>query len=123
MRASYVIDCLRSLDPLLQAILATAFAWAVTATGAALVFFTAKLNRRLLDATVGFGAGVMVAASFWSLLEPGIALASKLEQITWLTAAGGVLMQVNPIPAAGSCRSARAHGRAMRALDPIGFMR
>jgi ZIP family zinc transporter len=86
-----VIAYLRILDPPLQALIATLFAWAVTAAGAALVFFTATLNRRVLDATVGFGAGVMVAASFWSLLEPGIALASALGQSAWLTAAGGVL--------------------------------
>jgi ZIP family zinc transporter len=86
-----LIDCLRILDPPLQALIATVFAWAVTAAGAGLVFFTARLNRRVMDATVGFGAGVMVAASFWSLLEPGIALASELGQISWLTAAGGIL--------------------------------
>ena len=63
----------------------------MTAAGAALVFFTATLNRRVMDAALGFGAGVMVAASFWSLLEPGIALAAELGQITWLTAAAGVL--------------------------------
>ncbi len=89
--AAGVIEFLRTLDPLLQALIATLLAWAVTAAGASLVFFTATLNRRVMDATVGFGAGVMVAASFWSLLEPGIALASQLGQISWLTAAGGVL--------------------------------
>lgn len=46
------------------------------------VVFTATKNRQVMDAALGFGVGVMVAAGFWSLLEPGIALASKLGQIT-----------------------------------------
>jgi len=58
-----------------QAFLATLFTWGVTALGAAAVFFTSSVNRRLLDLSLGFAAGVMIAASFWSLLAPSIALA------------------------------------------------
>jgi ZIP family zinc transporter len=93
-----LIDFLGRFDPVSQALLATLFTWAVTALGAALVFLTPGWNRTLMDSTVGFGAGVMVAASFWSLLEPAIDLAGRLGQMAWLTAAvgflaGGLFMQ------------------------------
>jgi zinc transporter, ZIP family len=58
----------------LQALVATTFTWGVTALGAALVFGTKQVERRLLDAMLAFAAGVMIAASFWSLLAPSIEL-------------------------------------------------
>tara|TARA_B110000003_G_scaffold167106_1_gene167078 strand:- start:1169 stop:2029 length:861 start_codon:yes stop_codon:yes gene_type:complete len=60
-------------NPILQALLAGLFTWALTALGAALVVFFDKSNRKLLDTSLGFTGGVMVAASFWSLLSPAIA--------------------------------------------------
>ena len=59
-------------DPVLGALYATLFTWGLTALGASLVFFIKSLNRALLDGMLGFTGGVMVAASFWSLLAPGI---------------------------------------------------
>ncbi len=58
--------------PLLSALYASLFTWALTALGAALVFFFKKANRALLDGMLGFTGGVMIAASFWSLLAPAI---------------------------------------------------
>ena len=60
------------IDPVLAAFYATLFTWGLTALGASLVFFVKSMNRALLDGLLGFTGGVMVAASFWSLLAPGI---------------------------------------------------
>ncbi|WP_417909398.1 ZIP family metal transporter [Candidatus Electronema sp. PJ] len=80
-----------SHSPVLQAFIAALFTWAVTAAGAALVFLTKRVSERLMDAMLGFAAGVMIAASFWSLLAPGIDMAEQLGQLPWLTAAVGFM--------------------------------
>jgi ZIP family zinc transporter len=67
-----VINYFESIDPILAAFYATLFTWGLTAAGAALVFFFKGMNRALFDGMLGFTGGVMVAASFWSLLAPGI---------------------------------------------------
>lgn len=67
-----IISYFESIDPVLAALYATLFTWALTALGAALVFLFKGMNRALLDGMLGFTGGVMVAASFWSLLAPGI---------------------------------------------------
>ena len=67
-----------SLSPVLQGLTATIFTWAVTALGAALVFFFKNVDRKILNSMLGFGAGVMTAASFWSLLNPAIELCGEL---------------------------------------------
>src|SRR5690554_2579515 len=67
-----IIEYLGSIDPVLAALYATLFSWGMTAVGASLVFLFKKMNRALFDAMLGFTGGVMVAASFWSLLAPGI---------------------------------------------------
>ncbi|REJ82703.1 MAG: ZIP family metal transporter [Planctomycetota bacterium] len=77
--------------PVWQALVAGCFTWGVTAAGAALVFFTQSINRRLLDAMLGFAAGVMTAASFWSLLAPSIAIAEARPEPAWLPALVGFL--------------------------------
>ena len=87
------------LSPITQALVASLFTWGVTALGASVVFFTSSVNRRLLDLSLGFAAGVMIAASFWSLLAPSIALAREMGMIPWLPAvvgflAGGALIRV-----------------------------
>jgi len=64
------------LPPVVQALLATCFTWGLTALGASLVFGAKKVDRKLLDAMLGFAAGVMIAASFWSLLAPSIELSA-----------------------------------------------
>jgi len=77
------------LDPVLAALLATTFTWAVTAAGAALVFPVRQLSRPVLDGMLGFTGGVMIAASFWSLLAPAIAMSEGLGMPSWLPAAVG----------------------------------
>ena len=67
-----IIAYLEGINPILAAFYATLFTWGVTALGASLVFFFKKMNRAVFDGMLGFTGGVMVAASFWSLLAPGI---------------------------------------------------
>ena len=69
-----VLEFFNQTDPVLGALYATLFTWGLTALGASLVFFVKEMNRALLDGMLGFTGGVMVAASFWSLLAPGIAM-------------------------------------------------
>lgn len=80
-----------SLSLPVQALLATLFTWAITTLGAALVIFTRRVRPTLMDAMLGFGAGVMLASSFWSLLAPSISMAEELNQLPWLVACGGFL--------------------------------
>jgi ZIP family zinc transporter len=80
------------LSPISQALVAGLFTWGVTALGAAVVFFTSSVSRRLLDLSLGFAAGVMIAASFWSLLAPSIALAGEMGVTPWLPAVVGFLL-------------------------------
>lgn len=67
-----IIAYFETIDPVLAALYATTFTWALTAAGASLVFFFKSMNRAVLDGMLGFTGGVMVAASFWSLLAPAI---------------------------------------------------
>ena len=71
-----IIDFFESIDPILAALIATLFTWFVTALGASFVFFFKGMNRTLFDGMLGFTGGVMVAASFWSLLAPAIEMSS-----------------------------------------------
>jgi ZIP family zinc transporter len=80
-----------SLNPVLQAFLATLFTWGVTALGAAGVFLAREIKRRTLDAMLGFASGVMMAASFWSLLNPAIIMAESMGLTPWLPAVVGFL--------------------------------
>jgi ZIP family zinc transporter len=77
--------------PVLAALLATLFTWGVTALGAAGVFLFRSVNQRLLDAMLGFAAGVMIAASYWSLLAPAIAISAELGHYPWLAPAVGFI--------------------------------
>lgn len=86
-----MIDMFVGFHPVLQALLATLFTWGVTALGAALVFTARDVGRDVMDSMLGFAAGVMIAASYWSLLAPGIAMAENLGHTAWLTAAIGFL--------------------------------
>lgn len=76
---------------ILDAALAGLFTWGVTALGAALVLFTRRVSTGVMDRMLGFGAGVMLASSFWSLLAPGLAQAEQLGMNSWLTAALGLM--------------------------------
>jgi ZIP family zinc transporter len=79
------------ISPILQALFATLFTWAMTALGAAGVFFFKTVNKRVLNAMLGFAAGVMIAASFWSLLAPAIEMAGEGPLPAWLPAVIGFL--------------------------------
>jgi ZIP family zinc transporter len=80
-------EFLLEYDPILLALFATLFTWAVTALGASLVFFFTTIHQRTLNFMLGFAAGVMIAASFWSLLQPAIDMASvENESTAWLPA-------------------------------------
>lgn len=84
---------LTDIGPLYAAVLATTFTWLVTAAGASFVFFFKTLNRGVLDPLLGFTGGVMVAASFWSLLNPSIEMSERLYPgFSWMPAAVGFLL-------------------------------
>ena len=94
-----MIGALAGLSPIVQALLATLFTWGMTALGAALVFGTKNVPRKLLDAMLGFAAGVMIAASFWSLLAPSIELAEDGSLPLWVPPlvgfmAGGIFLRL-----------------------------
>lgn len=67
-----IINYLESINPILAAFYASLFTWIITATGAFTVFFIKDMNRAILDGMLGFTGGVMIAASFWSLLATAI---------------------------------------------------
>lgn len=88
-----MLDWLAQLNPVVQALLATLFTWSVTALGAATVFFFKSINQKVLDVMLGFAAGVMIAASYWSLLAPAIEMAAQEGTVSaWIPAAGGFLL-------------------------------
>ncbi len=74
-----LIDFFIYTGPVLAALIATTFTWLVTAAGASLVFFFKSMHRGVFDAMLGFTGGVMVAASFWSLLAPSIEYSEKIS--------------------------------------------
>jgi zinc transporter, ZIP family len=87
-----LIDWFTSLNPIWQALVATLFTWFLTALGASLIFGFKTINRRILDTMLGFAAGVMIAASFWSLLAPAIEMAEADGVPGWLPAIIGFLL-------------------------------
>jgi len=86
-----IIAYFESIDPILAAFYATLFTWGLTALGAALVFFFKTMNRAVLDGMLGFTGGVMIAASFWSLLAPGIEMSKGEGFVKVIPAAVGFL--------------------------------
>ena len=91
------IDWLIKFDPIVLALGATLFTWFLTALGASMVFFFKKINKKVLNSMLGFAAGVMIAASFWSLLKPAIEMTEESGGISWMPAvigfiAGGVFL-------------------------------
>ena len=83
---------LYEINPVWLALIATCFTWGVTALGASMVFFFKTVDRRVLDSMLGFAAGVMIAASFWSLLAPAIEMAKGDGNSGWFQAATGFLL-------------------------------
>ena len=86
-----MIDYISSFNPITQALLATLFTWGVTSLGAGIVVFTKRVSPLLMDTSLGFAGGVMIAASYWSLLAPAIEMAEEAGTIPWLPAAVGFL--------------------------------
>jgi ZIP family zinc transporter len=94
-----LLDYLKELSPVMQALYGTLFTWAMTAVGAAAVFLFKNISRKVLDGMLGFAAGVMIAASFWSLLAPAIDLSEEMGLIPWIPAlvgflAGGIFLRI-----------------------------
>jgi zinc transporter, ZIP family len=87
-----MLDAIKEFDPIVQALLATLFTWFLTALGAAGVFFHRTVNRKVLDAALGLAAGVMIAASYWSLLAPAIAMSEGQELPSWFPPTVGFLL-------------------------------
>jgi ZIP family zinc transporter len=81
-----------TFSPYIQALIATAFTWGMTALGASTVFFSKKVNQKVLDGMLGFASGVMIAASFFSLLAPAISMAEKGPTPSWIPAVVGFLV-------------------------------
>ncbi|MBN2225129.1 MAG: ZIP family metal transporter [Deltaproteobacteria bacterium] len=89
-----IIDILSRMNPISQALAAGIFTWLLTAVGAAVVFATKEISRKVLDSMLGFAAGVMIAASYWSLLAPAIELSEGHAVASWFPAAAGFLLGV-----------------------------
>ena len=79
-------------SPVIQSLIATTFTWGVTALGAAGVFLSKEINRKLMDGMLGFAAGIMIAASYWSLLAPSIEISESLGLPAYLPPAVGFMM-------------------------------
>ena len=80
-----------SVGPIYSALIATVFTWMITALGASMVFFFKTMSRKVLDTMLGFTGGVMIAASFWSLLSPALSMSENLIVPQWFPAAIGFL--------------------------------
>lgn len=96
---SPVVEAVAGLPPVVQVLLATGFTWGMTALGAALVFFTKEIKRWVLDAMLGFAGGVMIAASYFSLLAPSLEFAEAQGLSPWMPAvlgfmAGGIFLRI-----------------------------
>lgn len=85
------LDFLLEYNPVLLALIATMFTWFMTAFGSAMVFFFRVINKNVLNSMLGFAAGVMIAASFWSLLSPAIEMTEAAGGISWIPAVVGFL--------------------------------
>ena len=86
-----MINWYMNLNYPIQALIASLFTWGITSLGAAVVFLFKKVNKNTMDAMLGLSAGVMLAATFWSLLSPALEMAENLKLISWLIVSLGVL--------------------------------
>ncbi len=82
----------QGFHPVIQALIATSFTWAMTALGASTVFMAQDISRRVLDTMLGFAGGVMIAASYWSLLAPAIEMSEGKDIPSWVPAVAGFLL-------------------------------
>jgi ZIP family zinc transporter len=85
------LNNLLEINPVILALVATLFTWFVTALGSSMVFFFKTIDKRVLNSMLGFAAGVMIAASFWSLLNPAIIMAEENGETPWIPAVIGFL--------------------------------
>lgn len=86
-----MVEWFLAQTPVMQALLGTCFTWFMTALGAGVVFFFKRIDRKVMDAMLGGAAGVMIAASFWSLLAPAIAMVEEAGGVPWIPALVGFL--------------------------------
>src|SRR5690554_404376 len=86
-----MMEWMLGINPILLALFATLFTWSVTAVGSGMVFFFKTIDRRILNLMLGFASGVMIAASFWSLLDPAIEMTKARGDISWIPAVTGFL--------------------------------
>ena len=86
-----MFNFIKELHPVLQALVGTGFTYAVTALGAAVVFVKETISRKMLDGFLGFAGGVMIAASYWSLLAPSIEMSEELGYLPWFPPVIGFL--------------------------------
>lgn len=87
-----MVEYFLSLNPLMQAFIAGMFCWGMNALGAANIFLVRNFNQKMMDGILGFAGGVMIAASFWSLLEPSIAMSEGGPVPVWFPAVTGFLL-------------------------------
>ena len=88
------MDWFNNISPVWQALIATTFTWGITALGALTVCFFKDLNKKVLNTILGFSAGVMIAASVWSLIIPAVEMAEGQGIPSWIPAAVGVISGV-----------------------------
>lgn len=87
-----MLNFLQNFNPVVQTLFGTGFTYFMTAAGASVVFLTKELNRKMLDGMLGFAAGVMIAASYWSLLAPAIEMSEKGSLPSFIPPAIGFLL-------------------------------
>ena len=86
-----MFNFLKELSPVMQAFIAAHFTWGITMLGSSVVFFFKTVKKSVMDSLLGFSGGVMIAASFWSLLNPAIEMANNLNMIPWIIVTFGFL--------------------------------
>ena len=90
----FLLSFFERLSPMMQGLVGSMFTWFVTALGAAVVFLIKDVRRSLMDTLLGFTAGVMLAASFWSLLNPALEMAATQwsDKMAWVPVSIGFLL-------------------------------
>ncbi len=111
-----MITLFRELSPLVQALLASLFTWTVTALGAALVLVFRRISQKTTDLLLASGAGVMLAACFWSLLEPAMTLSVSLGKSPLVSAGLGLVLGGLLVLGADRCLDRLALGKHKRSL-------
>ena len=94
-----MLEFFKNLHPVLQALIAGCFTWSLTAVGAAVVFLSKGLNRKFMDASLGFAAGIMLSATFWGLILPSVKLSCRMGNMAWIPPTlgfiiGGIFMRI-----------------------------